>query len=265
MGNWSMGRQCPWGTVACLALSSPPNTPSRRRLCLGHVFPEDFFEEKLAPEGCVSRSTALAFSEVGFVERAPGNSATDRPRTAGIVLRGERTPSRSAAEALRAELQRRVRRPGSPARLLRPLRACFFCEKTSMRRAGPTTCAGARFGKRAAAAAKLQLCKHRALQSERQIPRAEQRGSSDPSGNGSPTRLSRREQPRHRRCPEEQQLPPEELPRLRQGLPASRAAQSTCSLSRPQDPREARGLLKQDLMAVFTNTSPVLWDWEVVL
>lgn len=102
------------GTVACLVLSSHPNTPSRHRLCLGHVFPEDFFEEKLAPEGCISRSTALAFSEVGFVERAPGNSANDRPRTTGTVLRGERTPSCSAAEALCAELQRKGASAGEP-------------------------------------------------------------------------------------------------------------------------------------------------------
>lgn len=110
----------------------------------------------------------------------------------------------------------RVRLLGSPARLLRPLGAHFLCENSGARRAGLITSAGARCGKRAAAAAKLQPCKDRARrsQSRQHVPRAEQRGLSGWSGNGSLTRLSRRELPRHRRCPEAQQLPPEELPRL---------------------------------------------------
>lgn len=94
------------GTVYCLALSSPPKTSSRHR----GVFSLRIFRREIGTKGCISRSTALAFSKVGFVEWAPGNSATARTRTVGTALKGERTPSCSAAEALRAswalELQR---------------------------------------------------------------------------------------------------------------------------------------------------------------
>lgn len=164
------------------------------------------------------------------MEWAPGNSATDRTRTVGTALEGERTPSCSAAEALRPsgalELQRLpVLRhceagqgaaaggprsaPAAPQSPL-PLR-----EKQRAPCRPHHVCRGTR-GNRAAAAAKLQPRKDRALrsQSQQHVPRAEQPGLSGWSGNGSLARLSQRELPRHWHCPEAQQLPPEELPGL---------------------------------------------------
>lgn len=164
-----------------------------------------------------------------------------------------------------------MQRRGSPAQPLRPLSAHFLCEKNSGRRAGLITCAGARSGNRAAAAAKLQPCKDRALKSEQHITCAEQRGLSGWSGDGSSTRLSRRELPKAPALPRGTAAPSRRAAQAARcakaspGSTASRAAKSTCSLTRLQDSREAWGLLKQDLMPVFTNTFPVLWDWEVVL
>lgn len=183
------------------------------------------------------------------------SSATDRTRTAGTALRWERTPSCSAAKAIHpsqalelqrhsqalASLCRDVCWLGSPAQLLRPLRAHILCEKNSVHRAGLITCAGEHSGKKLAAAAKLQLCKDRALKSEQRIPSTEQRGLSDWSGNGSSTRPSRRELPTAPALPRDTAAPSRRAAQVARctkaslGSTASRAAKSTYLLTQLPD------------------------------
>lgn len=183
------------------------------------------------------------------------SSATDRTRTAGTALRWERTPSCSAAKALHpsqalelqrhsqalASLRQDVCWLGSPAQLLRRLRAHFLCEKNSVRRAGLITCAGERLGKKPAAAAKLQLCKDHALKSEQRIPSAEQQGLLDWSSNGSSTRPSRRELPKAPALPRDTAAPSRRAAQVAwcteasPGSTASRAAKSTYLLTRLPD------------------------------